>query len=254
MTRIAIATLVLAAGFASPTSAANDWYIPAGDYWYLGGADIQYDVTPVGQAPDTIAGCHYGEFFFGRSDNGQFGNIYFPVALPLPAGQGYQLSFDIKLTSWNGYNLGLEANLRPASGPDGEMRGQGYDMGQFSDGDWHRVTITFDIPKGFSRDGGEYDFNAISTFNFSVFHNMGGGMGEDRSITWLVANVSFIDLDTGFDYAVNGDFSAVNENGTPAGWRSQGDFVTMQVLTGVPEPMTMSLLALGGLALRRRRR
>jgi len=64
-----------------------------------------------------------------------------------------------------------------------------------------------------------------------------------------------MDVTLGIEYAANGGFDNLDANGRPVGYTFSGTGVDIKpVLVGIPEPATMSLLALGGLAMLRRRR
>jgi len=268
MLRILVVAMVLAVGLTSVANADDSYYFPDRNEWGIWTATseqvpMSVTYTAVGQAPDTIPGNNYGSFSFQPAD-GNFGNIYTPLTTNVGwvAGNTYVVSFDIKIIDNGGYRLCSQIYTRPGHGMDGFINLPELDMVVLGDGLWHHVDITFDTPMGYVWTGssisgyvdattpGPHDFDTFNNIAFALFRNA-GPHNYDHSLSWLVDNVSIMDVTSGFEYAANGDFNDMDAaTGFPVGYSGGG--AGMVVVT-VPEPATMALLALGGLAMLRRR-
>ena len=271
MNRIVIATAVLAVGVAS---AANAYYVDMGGWstWSVPASYMNITYGDVAVAPDTIEGNNYGSFSVVHppDGSGDYGNIYMPLTTQSDwaVGHTYAISFDIKILDMAGYVLCSSFYTRPQPSLDGSWGTPILDMGLLDDGQWHRVTLTIDMPEGYNwtpasphpgaealTSQGEHDFEVFNQVKIAIFR-IGGGYGNpDHHLSWLADNISIMDLTAGIEYAANGGFDDLNKDGTPVGYTFTGTGVAIApVQVGVPEPMTMTLLTLGGLALLRRRR
>jgi hypothetical protein len=273
MNRIIIAALWLAIGLAPAAQADDPFYFLDRNEWGIWTAtDQQVSMTvtysEVSQAPDTIPGNYYGSFSL-QPASGNFGNITVPLVTNAGwvAGNTYAINFDIKIVDNGGYRLCSQLYTRPGHGMDGYINIPELDMTTLGDGKWHHVEIVFETPKGYEWTGGSvtgyadattpgmHDFDTFGNIVFTLFRNA-GPHNYDHSLSWLVDNISIMDVTLGVEYAMNGDFSDFDETtGLPVGYNASGGFVNpVLVGTDIPEPATMTLLALGGLALLRRRR
>ena len=272
---VATVTLLLVGGIASPASA---WYIENGphiengvpmDGWAWKAPDgvtpLTQTVTPItGIAPDAIEGQKIGYFTFNITDHGDKGNIFLPTMTNVSAGSTivikYDIMFDFDESKGNGICTGFPGGIRPvlvdsASAPDSsQINTEALLLSECDPGQWYHVEVRFELPEGFTWTGdapptqdprvvkGSYDFLHFISIGLQVFRNDG-----ISNMAWWATNISVEDITADFTYVESGDFTQF--------YVADGAAHKIEVFTvAVPEPATMSLLALGGLAMLRRRK
>lgn len=261
-----LAGLGILLALAVPSQAVG-YYVPMSTWSTWAAQGVSVSTSSVAQAPDTIYGNYLGVLSLGGPGaSGDFGNIYAPLSSNTwAAGDTFVYSYDVKVLSGTD-GLRTQTYTRPGYGPDGST--ESSNAGGIYDGQWHHVTVTIPMPVGYNwtdplynpyppaTNSGNHDFLSLGSISVDIFRN-GGPYGDTYSLQALVDNVSIFDQTTSTEYALNGSFSQfTGTRGTlaaiPTGYGISGRS-GLYVLY-IPEPATLALFALGGLALLRRRK
>jgi len=158
--------------------------------------------------------------------------------------EGVQLQDGYAGFNWSDDAYALDKNYIPASGYFYGTQGQTC-LATRSEN-----TITMD-------NGGVFDFSgAYITSAWNTDHNFTVEGWLNDSMIYTSSKVTSSDKAYWFDFDYNNidKLVFIPGSGTDAGTSGNGNHLCIDNITLVPEPLTLSLLGLGGLMLRRKRR